>query len=285
MKKIHLAIVLLCVAITVFGQEVDTLDKAISDATDYLIKQLEPGTKVAVLNFSAPPAVSNYVIEEMIDLLVKKGTLTVVVREMSKLKLLQEEMDFQLSGEVSDDSAQSIGEKLGAQTIISGSLSPLGNMWRMRIRTIDVKEASFQVTSAYSIRKDAVLSSLLPKTPGEKVGTGALNIIFGLGSYLEGDITGGLTITAGYVVAAGLFVIEAVALDWDSPAVGVPAAIGVTAAGLTIAYGFARPFIYNRNPQAVALLDTMRIDVVPASDKGYRVQNGFGISLAYTMKF
>jgi hypothetical protein len=130
-----------------------------------------------------------------------------------------------------------------------------------------------------------VLSNLLPKTTGEKAGTGALNMVFGLGSWLEGDIAGGITITAGWAAAIGLFIVEAAALDWDSPAAGVPATIGVTAAGLSIAYGFARPFIYNRAPQALAFLDNMRVDVVPASDTGYGGKNGHGIRLSYTLKF
>jgi hypothetical protein len=283
MKRILLAVLLLCTVIAVFGQETSTLDGAINDSMEYLVERLEPGTKVAVLNFSASPAVSNYVIEEITVFLVNDGNLTIVDR--SELELLQDEMNFQLSGEVSDESAQSIGKKLGAQTIISGSLSPLGNMWRMRIRALEVETAKVQGIRTYTIRKDPVFSSLIPKTTGEKVGTGALNIVFGLGSYLEGGIAGGLTLTAGYAVAIGLFVIEAAALDWDSSAAGVPATIGVATAGLSIVYGFVRPFIYNRNPQALAFLDNMRIDVVPASDNGYGNKNRPGIRLSYTMKF
>jgi hypothetical protein len=155
----------------------------------------------------------------------------------------------------------------------------------MRIRALEVETARVQGIRTYTIRKDSVLSSLIPKTTGEKIGTGALNIIFGLGSYLEGDIGGGLTITAGYAAAAGLFVVEAVVLDWDNPAAGIPATIGAATAGLSIVYGFVRPFIYNRNSQAVAFLDNMRIDVVPVSGNGYDVQNAHGIRLSYTIKF
>jgi TolB-like protein len=166
MKKVPPAIVLLCAAISVFGQETATLDGAINDSMDYLVGRLDPGTKVAVLNFSASPAIANYVIEGLIDFLVNDGNLTVVDR--SELELLQDEMDFQLSGEVSDASAQAIGEKLGAQTIISGSLSPLGNMWRMRIKALEVKTAKVQGVRTYTIKKDGVLSNLIPKTAGEK---------------------------------------------------------------------------------------------------------------------
>jgi TolB-like protein len=278
-KSTLLAIVLLCTAITAFGQETVTLDEAINDSMSYFVERLQPGTKVAVLNFNAYPAVADYVIEEITVSLVNDGNLTVVDR--SELELLRKEMDFQLSGEVSDESAQSIGKKLGAQTVISGSLSQLGAAWRMRIRALEVETAAVQGIKTYTVRKP---SKLLPKTAGEKVGTGALNMVFGLGSYLEGDIAGGLTITAGWAAAAGLFIGEAL-LDWDSPAAGVPATIGVAAVGLSIAYGFARPFIYNRAPQALAFLDNMRVDVVPASGTGYGGKNGHGIRLSYTVKF
>jgi hypothetical protein len=123
----------------------------------------------------------------------------------------------------------------------------------------------------------------VPKVPngsnatGNKGGTGILNVLFGLGSYLEGDIAGGLTVTTGYIAAVGLFVVEATALDWDSPAVGIPATIGVAVAGVTIVYGFVRPFIYNRNPQAVAFLDNTHIDIVPTSN--------IGVRLAYFFQF
>jgi hypothetical protein len=287
MKRRIFIIVILFISFAVFGQgrEVVSLDEAISKSIIYLTERLTLGTKVTVLNFTAPLEISNYITEELTAFLVNDGNLAVVDR--SNLELIRKEMDFQLSGEVSDESAQAIGKKLGAQTIISGSLSPLGNMWRMRIKALEVETAKVQGVITYTIRKDSVLSNLLPpktsKTTGGKVGTGALNIFFGLGSYLEGDISGGLTLTAGYVATAGLFVIEATALDWDSPAVGLPATIGVTVAGVALVYGFVRPFIYNRSPQAVAFLDNTRIEIVSTmgTDMG---RNNMAVRLFYTTK-
>jgi TolB-like protein len=284
MKRLALIITALLITTTAFAQtrSVVSLDEAINSSMTYLTERLSAGTKVAILNFAASPAVSNYVIEELTTFIVNDGNLTVVDR--NNLEILQEEMNFQLSGEVSDASAQAIGKKLGAQTIISGSLSPLGNLWRMRVKALEVETAKVQGVTTYTVKKDEVLSNLLPKTTGEKIGTGALNIIFGLGSYLDGDISGGLTLTAGYVVAAGLFVIEATALDWDSPAVGVPSTIGLTVASITLVYGFVRPFIYNRSPQMVALLDNTRLNIVPTSDV-FTGQNNLGVQLSYTFQF
>jgi TolB-like protein len=285
MKKRCFAAALALLAAGAFGQEaeVQTIDGAVGASMSYLIGRLAPGTKVAITNFAAFPSVSNYVVEELITYLVDDGTLTVVDR--SNLEMLQKEMNFQLSGEVSDASAQAIGKKLGAQTIISGSLSPLGNMWRMRIKALEVETARIQGTRTYTIRKDVVLSNLLPKTAGDKLASGALNIVFGLGSYLDGDLAGGLTITGGYVAAAGLFVIEAVALDRDSPAAGVPATLGIAVAGATLVYGFVRPFIYERAPQLAAVLDNFHVEAAPVLAAGNTVRDGLGVRLAYTAQF
>jgi hypothetical protein len=242
-----------------------SLDKAVSGSMAYIAERLDQGTRVAVLNFAAPPAVSSYVMEESAAFLVKDENLVVV--ERGELELLQEEMDFQLSGEVSDESAQSIGKMLGAQVIISGSFAPLGGMWRMRIKALEVETAHIRSISSYTVKNDSLLNSLLPRRPKtsmDKIGTGALNIVFGLGSWLEGDAIGGLSISAGSAAAAALFVVEAAALDWNSPAVGVPAAVGVSVAGLTLAYGFIRPFIYNRSPDTAEFMDNIKIESVPA---------------------
>jgi TolB-like protein len=280
MKKLILMVIFCGLALPVFCQNDKpvSLDTAIRDSAAYFVERLEPGTKVAVLNFNAYLAAANYVIEEITVFLVNDGTITVVDR--SDLELLRKETDFQLSGEVSDESAQLIGKKLGAQTVISGSLTQLGNMWRMRIKALEVETARVQGISTYTIKKDYLLTSLLPKQPKtipENIGTGALNMVFGLGSWLERDISGGLTLSAGFAASAALFMVEAFALDWDNPAVGVPATIGVTVASLTLVYGFARPFIYNRSTKAVAFLDNMKIQVVPVSERetGLRLSYSF----------
>jgi TolB-like protein len=277
--------VILFTSFVAFGQERETvsLNEAINDSMAYLTERLTFGTKVAVLNFTAPLEISNYVTDELIAFLVNDGNLTVVDR--SNLELIQKEIDFQLSGEVSDESAQAIGRKLGVQTIISGSLKQFGNIWHMQIKALEVETAKIQVSRTYTIKKNSVLSNFFPKTAGEKIVSGSFNIIFGLGSYLDGDIFGGLTLTAGYIAAAGLFLIEATVLDWDSPAVGIPATIGVAVAGLTLAYGFVRPFIYNSSPQVIAFIDNTRIEIVPAVDTYLGHNNNIDVRLFYTIKF
>jgi TolB-like protein len=287
-RKSFLVLALCAVTNLVYAQQAASLDDAIKSGAREIENKLARGVKVVVLNFNAPSErLSNYVLDELMTALVSGGKITVVDRQ--NLALIQQEMNFQMSGEVSDESAQAIGKKLGAQSIISGSLEDMGGSYRIRFRTIEVVSAAIQALSSDNVRKDdARILSMLPqqkKSAGGKIGDGFMNSIFGLGSYLDGDIAGGITITSGYVVAAGLLVVEATVLDWDSPAVGVPGTIGFAIGGATIIYGFLRPFIYNRSPKAVAMMDNMHLDIVPVSHTDYRIAKNSDFRLSYSITF
>jgi TolB-like protein len=289
MKAKILTIIYIFTVFYVFGQGRDslTIDESIRATAIYLSEQIPTGTKVAIVNISASQEISDYVISELTSQLVNNRKFIIVDRQ--SMALIEREMRFQLSGEVSDESAQAIGRRLGAQTIISGSLTPFGNSYRMQIKALEVETGRIQGIITYSIRRDRVINNLTPgqlaatkqpkpKTTGGKIGTGVLNIVFGLGSYLESDIAGGLILTGGYAVTAGLFLVEAFLMDWDNPAVGIPGTIGFSAAGLTLAYGFLRPFSYNRSSRGLAILDNTRLEIVPVGEN-------IGIKLAYTVRF
>jgi TolB-like protein len=267
---------------------------------------LPKGIKVVVLNFTAANQdVSNYVIEELTAYIVNDGSLAVVDRR--NLALLQEEMDFQLSGEVSDATAQEIGKKLGAQTIISGSLTALGDVWRMRVQAIQVETAQIQVMQTLTITLDPILAALLhipytgtggtsvtgrtsgsgrAETPsaagdfsgGARLGAAVLNLALGLGSYAMGDVEGGVFITLGYAVAGGLIAWE-MGLDWGSPLVGGPGTVAVAVAGVTVLYGIIRPFVYDKPSAVASALSGFTLAVLPA-------ERGVGtVSLSYTVRF
>ncbi|MDR2094802.1 MAG: DUF1566 domain-containing protein [Treponema sp.] len=123
------------------------LDQAIQTAAGAIDGGLEKGVKIAALNFSSPSEqLSGYVLDELSGHLVNARNLVVVDR--TELDLLRQEEQFQMSGEVSDESALSIGQKLGAQFIVSGGLSSMGNAYRFRIRVLNVETAAVEAFSA-----------------------------------------------------------------------------------------------------------------------------------------
>ena len=54
---------------------------------------------------------------------------------------IRSEQQFQLSGEVSDQSAVSIGHLLGANIVITGNITGTGTNQRLTLKALDVKTA------------------------------------------------------------------------------------------------------------------------------------------------
>jgi hypothetical protein len=88
-----------------------------------------------------------------------------------------------------------------------------------------------------------------------------------------GDVRGGVLITLGYVVAGGLMAWE-IGLDWDSPLVGVPATTAFGVVGVTVLYGFIRPFFYHKKTP-------VDLDIAFFPDE----QGAGAVRLSYTFHF
>ena len=144
------------------------LDTAIKQSSKDINDSLSAGTKVALLNFSSESDVfSDYVLEEMSIALVKSKKLVVVDRK--EIELIRKEMKFQMSGEVSDESAQKIGAMLGAQSIVSGSLVNMGETYRFRTKAINVNSAAIETSSSINVGNDSQIKYLLSQ--GKKTST------------------------------------------------------------------------------------------------------------------
>ncbi|GHV80826.1 hypothetical protein AGMMS49944_26170 [Spirochaetia bacterium] len=111
----------------------DELDAAIREASDYLDGNVPAGNKIVILNVqSDSDALSDYIIDELIANAVNDKNFPVVDRQ--QLDAIRSELNFQWAGEVDDNSAQEIGKMVGAQIIVSGAISKVGDNYRMRIR-------------------------------------------------------------------------------------------------------------------------------------------------------
>jgi hypothetical protein len=85
--------------------------------------------------------------------------LTVVDRK--EIDLIRKEFNFQLSGEVADDSMQELGRMLGAQSIVSGSLLDIGGIYRIVVRVLDVQSATVTTQYRADIINDNRVQALL----------------------------------------------------------------------------------------------------------------------------
>lgn len=163
MKRFILCACALLLAGFVQAQSV-ALDGAIAASVGKVEAKLDSGTKIVVLSFKSPTTKMNdYVIEELVYRFVDSGKLAVIERE--NIHLLRDEMKFQLSGEVSDESAQSIGHFLGAQVVVTGSLD---ESYRFRIKAINVESARLLAVSSFDLARDAKTKFLLGKASDAK---------------------------------------------------------------------------------------------------------------------
>jgi len=148
------------VANPVVNSDLKTLDQALKNAAVNIDNRIEAGSKIAALNFNSPhDKFSGYVLDELTANLVDSGKLTVVDRK--EIDLIRGEVNFEYSGEVADDSIQTVGRMLGAQEIISGSLTDLGGFYRIVVRVLNVQNASVDVQYRANIVNDNVMTALL----------------------------------------------------------------------------------------------------------------------------
>ena len=121
----------------------DELDTAIRNASDYLNSNIPHGSKIVIINIQSNSTdLSEYIIDELIANAVNDKLFDVVDRQ--QLDLIRTEQNFQVSGEVDDNTALTIGRFVGAQTIVSGTLRNIGNQHRIAIRALEVQTARVQ---------------------------------------------------------------------------------------------------------------------------------------------
>jgi len=119
------------------------LNIAIREASNYLNKNIPKGSKIVILNVQSNSSeLSDYIIDELIANAVNDKVFTVVDRQ--QLDAISAEQQFQMSGAVSDNEALEIGKFFGAQTIVSGAVSMIGAVYRIRIRALEVQTAQVQ---------------------------------------------------------------------------------------------------------------------------------------------
>jgi TolB-like protein len=117
-----------------------TIETALLFASDVMIENLEPDTTIAVVSIASRDIdAAEFVLDELAYIFVNTGNFKVVDRK--SLEAIQSEQNFQTSGEVDDSSAVSIGKLLGANIVITGSVSGSGSTRRLRLKALDVKTA------------------------------------------------------------------------------------------------------------------------------------------------
>ena len=135
------------------------LDTAIKNAADYLNTRIPAGSTVAYVNVAGDyPDLASYILNGLSRHAVNSDKYSVVDR--ARLDDVRAELNLNMSGEVSDASAQAVGQMLGAQTIVSGLVQRVGSMYSLDIKAIEVRTATVQGQWAGNIRSGTTIATL-----------------------------------------------------------------------------------------------------------------------------
>jgi len=120
------------------AEKADTLREALALSGRAVVESLNPGVSVAVISITAPDSFEgDYALEELTLILVKAQKFRVVDRR--NLDAIRAEQRFQLSGEVDDKTAVSIGHLIGAAFVVTGGINPWETAKFLRLRVLDVE--------------------------------------------------------------------------------------------------------------------------------------------------
>ena len=135
------------------------LDEAIEQAAERIAAGLPSGSRVAVIAFESPnDRVSGHILEEIAGALFDRK---IEVADRQSLEHVLGELDFQMSGYVSNESALSIGKFLGAQLVITGQLRYLGDNYRFQVNAVNVEDATRGSVIRLDVRDDRAMRNLM----------------------------------------------------------------------------------------------------------------------------
>ncbi len=137
-KKIAAVVCAAWCAAAAFAVDIETALQQVADQFSATIKR---GSTIAIVGISSDSSdMSDFMLDDLTMRFVQARTLTVANR--ANLDAIKAEMNFQLSGEVSDDSIQQIGAMVGANIVVHGKLVPIGNIFNLTMQALDVTSAA-----------------------------------------------------------------------------------------------------------------------------------------------
>ena len=136
-----------------------SLSEAIEQSAEKTARELPKGSRVAIVAFeSANGDLSEYIMEELYGALFDRG---IEVADRQNLAYAFQELNFQMSGYVSDETARSIGKFLGADVVITGQLTGFGGAYRYRTSALNVETAARDSITRFDVRDDQKLRRMI----------------------------------------------------------------------------------------------------------------------------
>jgi hypothetical protein len=153
-----------------------SLDEALADIAAYYVENLPINTKIALIDFESDAALlSDYIFEEL--WIRFEDSRSFILIDRKNLELIQKEIEYQYSGTVSDESAQSIGRQFGPQTLVYGKMTRLGGEYRIVVHATDVERAVTSIRSA-TVLPGRRVAALLEAPPSSVSGVDMASALY-----------------------------------------------------------------------------------------------------------
>jgi len=145
-----------------------SLQDAIKETVNKIIMALPNGGREAIVAFeSTSDSLSQYIIEELTVALFDKR---IEVVDQQNLEYVFQELNFQLSGFVSDETAKSIGKSLEADIVVNGSFSYQNGTFLYRVSRVNVKTGIGNVTRL-DVEADETIWRMIASSTNEQTTT------------------------------------------------------------------------------------------------------------------
>lgn len=157
MKKIILILTFILFSSLIFAQE--KIDSIMLKVADDISSRCNSKTILCILDFNSPSQdLSEYIQTELTSHVTENGMKVVTRSNMDKV---DNELNYQLSGFISDETALSICKRLGANAIVFGQIKELDNKYNLQVRLLDVESASYILFKTYVFSRSSKSEQLL----------------------------------------------------------------------------------------------------------------------------
>ncbi len=156
-------------------QEASTMDQQMNNLTSQIISSFNQSNvrKIAVIEFAdlegKVTQLGKFIAEELITRIFTTGKFEVVERNL--LQKVLEEQKLGTTGYIDQETAISIGQILGVDAIITGSLTDLGENIKINARLISTETGSVFAVASVNVVKDNTIKLLLGASPDMSVAT------------------------------------------------------------------------------------------------------------------
>ena len=159
LKKLTLLLTVTFLAVFSLSAK-EKLDVALLHVADDVSARVSAKTILCVLDFdSKSKDMGVYIRDSLISSFSENPNIRIVTRQ--NMDKVNAELDYQYSGYVSDETALSLCQRLGAQEIVFGQLDELDNGYTLQVKMLDVETGSYALFKKYEVARSSKTEQLL----------------------------------------------------------------------------------------------------------------------------